>query len=105
MVRRVNDNILMVYNQPQKPQNMTPEQKKLMQTCQEFEAMMVQKMLEVMQGSTKMFGEGFGGDYFQSMFQEEMSKQIAQNGQGVGLAKMLYQQMSRPVVVPPSENK
>jgi peptidoglycan hydrolase FlgJ len=101
MVNQVNNKSLLAIQsvKQQSAQNMTPEQKRLMKTCTDFEAMMVQKLLEVMQSSQKMFGEGFGGDYFQSKFQEEMSKEISENGQGIGLAKMLYQQLNRPTIV------
>lgn len=101
MINQVSNKSLLAIQsvKQQSPQNMTAEQKKLMKTCTDFEAMMVQKMLEVMQSSQKMFGDGFGGDYFQSMFQAEMSKEISQNGQGIGLATMLYQQLNRPNIV------
>jgi Rod binding domain-containing protein len=100
MVNQVNQSLLVMQSvKLQSPQNMTAQQKKLMKTCTDFESMMIQKMLEVMQSSQKMFGDGFGGDYFQSMFQEEMSKKIAENGQGIGMAKMLYQQLNRPTIV------
>ena len=79
----------------QKPQPMTAKQKEMLKACQNFEALMIRQMLETMQSSQKMFGEGFGGEYFQSMFQDEMSKRIAENGQGIGLAKMMYEQLNR----------
>lgn len=74
-------------------QELTPEQKKLKQACTEFEAMMVKQMLTSMQGSAKMFGEGFGGDFYQDMFLDAISKEIS--AQGLGLGKMLYQQMEK----------
>jgi peptidoglycan hydrolase FlgJ len=72
---------------------LTTEDKKLKEACTEFEAIMVRQMLEAMQGSTKMFGEGFGGSYFQSMFQDAIAKEIA--GKGIGMSKMLYTQLSK----------
>jgi Rod binding domain-containing protein len=72
---------------------LTPEQKQLKKACTEFEAIMVRQMLESMSSSTKFFGKGFGGDYFQSMFLDEISKQIAE--QGLGLSKMLYEQIDK----------
>jgi len=74
---------------------LTPEQLKLKQACTDFEAIMIRQMLEVMNSSTKFFGKGFGGDFFQSLFLDEISKQIAQ--QGVGLSKMLYNQLKDTV--------
>lgn len=73
--------------------SLTPEQLKLKKTCTEFEAIMVRQMLETMSSSTKFFGNGFGGDYFQSMFLDEISKKVAE--QGLGLATMLYQQIDQ----------
>ncbi len=72
---------------------LTPEQMKLKETCTEFEALMVRQMLEVMNSSTKFFGKGFGGDFFQSMFLDEVSKKVAE--QGLGLSKMLYSQLDK----------
>ncbi len=80
-------------NNPRWQKTLTPEQRKLAKTCSDFEAVMFKQMLEAMQGSTQMFGKGFGGEYFQSLFNEELSKQISVNGIGVG--KMLYTQLSR----------
>ncbi len=74
---------------------LTPEQAELKKTCSEFEALMVRQMLEVMNSSTKFFGKGFGGDFYQSMFLDEISKQVAE--QGLGLSKMLYSQLENKV--------
>lgn len=103
MVSQVSNSMPATVRLNQTPQ--TPEQKKLMKACTEFEAIMVKKMLEVMQGSTKMFGDGFGGDFFQGMFQDEMAKKISENGQGIGLAKILYQQLNRANIFADPGNK
>ncbi|HEX3044222.1 MAG TPA: rod-binding protein [Bacillota bacterium] len=92
-----------VNNNPQMIQAMTPEQKKVMKACTDFEAMMIKKMLETMQSSTKMFGDGFGGDFYQSMFQDTIANQMA--GQGLGIARLMYQDIMKfnisPVVNKP----
>lgn len=72
---------------------LTPEQEQLKKTCTDFEAIMVRQMLEVMNSSTKFFGKGFGGDFFQSMFLDEISNKVAE--QGLGLSKMLYSQLDK----------
>ncbi len=73
---------------------LTPEQRKLAEACTEFEAILVKQMLEAMQGSTQMFGQGFGGKYFQSLFQEELSRTVSVRG--IGIAKTLFDQLKGP---------
>jgi Rod binding domain-containing protein len=80
-------------NNPKMIQAMTPEQKKVMKACTDFEAMMIKKMLESMSSSVKMFGSGFSGDFYQSMFQDAIANQIA--GQGLGIARLLYQDITK----------
>lgn len=92
MVNQILNNNLFSSVKANKTQ-LTPEQIELKKACTEFEAIMVRQMLETMSSSTKFFGKGFGGDYFQSMFLDEISKQIA--GQGIGLSKMLYEQIEK----------
>lgn len=70
---------------------LAPEQLKLKKACSEFETIMVRQMLEVMNSSTKLFGKGFGGDFYQSMFLDEIAQKVAE--QGLGLSDMLYTQM------------
>ncbi len=66
-----------------------PDQQ-LMKKCQEFEAILFQKMIEVMQGNTEIFGKGVQGEFLRGIFAEEMAKELAKDP-GLGLAKSLYQ--------------
>lgn len=84
-----NQNRSLVNNKTQ----LTPEQRELKKACTEFEALMVRQMLETMSSSTKFFSKGFGGDFFQSMFLDEISKKVAE--QGLGLSQMLYSKLDK----------
>lgn len=79
-----------------------PKDAELYKACMDFEAVMTKQMLAAMQGSTPLFGKGFGGEYFQEMFQDEMSKNIGVKG--IGLGDMLYRQLAKslPPVAPQS---
>ncbi len=72
---------------------LTPEQKKLQEACTGFETMLVKKMLESMMGNTRVFGSGFSGDFYQSMFQDTIAGMIAK--QGLGVSKVLLQQLAQ----------
>lgn len=89
MADRIYNPVGINYNIPKNVK--TSEQKQLYQACVEFEALLTKQILSTMQSSNDIFGKGFGGDYFKSMFQDELAKQIA--GNGLGLAKVLYEQI------------
>ncbi len=79
-----------------KQNKLNPEEQKLKSACQQFETILAQQMLTAMQGSTKMFGSGFGGEYFQGLFQEQLAKQLSENE--LGLAKVLFEQLRKSVI-------
>ncbi|HOJ78172.1 MAG TPA: rod-binding protein [Bacillota bacterium] len=80
----------------------TPEEQKLLQACREFETVLIKQMLSVVQTSS-FFGEGFGGEFFKDMFQEEIAKSIS--AKGLGLADTLYSQLVKTELLKPKETK
>ncbi len=67
-----------------------------LEACKEFEAYMIQQMLESMQESAKVFSddeEDDGGDYvemFQDNYLSAIAEQMVNSGQGLGIAEQLY---------------
>lgn len=73
----------------------------MMEACEEFEVYLLQKMFQSMEETTKIFSdedEEDGGEYM-NMFGDKLYQSVAENmvksGQGIGLAKTLYESMAR----------
>lgn len=80
----------------------TPKERKLKETCQDFEAIIIQQMLTAMRKTIPkdgLFSSGYAEDMYQSMYDEGLSKEIA-SGRGLGLADVLYKQLSGGVTSP-----
>lgn len=94
MIDKVYNSNIIHYNNSKKEltsaDSRTPEEQKLLQACREFETILIKQMLSVVQTSS-FFGKGFGGEFFQDMFQEEIAKSIS--AKGLGLAENLYSQL------------
>jgi Rod binding domain-containing protein len=69
------------------------EEQQLKAKCREFEAVLLKQLVEAMQGETGLFGQGVQGDYFRSLFAEEMAKELAKDP-GMGLAESLYRALA-----------
>ena len=70
---------------------------KLMNTCIEMESLFVSKMFKEMRKSiekTDWLHGGFAEEVFQDMLYDEYSLMVSKNS-NLGLAKMLYDEMSR----------
>ena len=76
---------------PQQPAA-TEEEQRLREKCREFEAILIQKMVEVMQGDTNLFGEGVQGEFFGGMFAEIIAKELAQDP-GLGLTESILRSL------------
>ena len=72
------------------------EDKKLKEACQGFEEMFLNLMYSKMRDTVPkdtLLGESNGQQIMQSMLDEQLTKEMAKAG-GVGLADMLYKQLS-----------
>lgn len=76
--------------------NATDEE--LMEVCKEFEAYFVEQVFKAMKKMVPETEESTSGvntlDYFEDMLTQEYAKS-ATEGEGLGLAKMLYESMKR----------
>lgn len=74
--------------------------KELKEACKGFEAMFLGMMYKAMRQTVpedKLFGESNGQKIFQDMRDEELMKSVAETG-GIGLADMMYRQLSPEVL-------
>lgn len=80
----------------------TVEEKELMSAAQEFESFFMYLLIKEMRKTvdeSKMFHGGRAEEIFRDMLDEEMAKEMAHTpGQGIGIAKMLYDQLSRNII-------
>ena len=75
------------------------EQKKLLEACKDFEAILLNKLLSSMRESIPeggLFEKSYGEKIYQSMLDEEMTKEWA-HGKGTGIGELLYKQLSRSI--------
>ncbi len=75
------------------------EKKKLKGACKDFEAILLNQILGEMRQSVPddgLFQKSYGEKIYQSMLDEEMTKEWA-HGKGTGIGELLYQQLSRAI--------
>ena len=76
------------------------DQKKLKQAAQDFEAVFVQQMLDMMDKTVdrenSFLSGGTGEDYWRGMLNQEVAKSMSSRtgGSGFGLAENIYRQMA-----------
>jgi len=84
------DESLAVYK-PQKNDN----KEQLKETCDEFESLFLTYILKSMRSTIPdggFLGNDHGGEIIKSMFDENLSQEIA-NGGGIGIGDLLYEQL------------
>lgn len=72
--------------------------KELMDVCRDFESIFIHMMLKEMRKTIPDGGfveKSTANKIFEDMFDEEISKEVSKNGEGIGLAKVLYNQFKR----------
>ncbi len=72
---------------------------KLLETCKKLESVFVNMMFKQMQSTvqkSELVDGGFGEDVYNDMLTEEYSEKASQCN-GVGLAQMMYKQLSRNI--------
>ncbi|MEQ8173743.1 MAG: rod-binding protein [Syntrophomonadaceae bacterium] len=75
------------------------DSKKLYQACQDLESVFVNTVMKTMRQSIQkggLLGDSFAEETFQSMLDEEYSKQVSKT-RTLGIADMLYKQLSRNI--------
>ena len=74
------------------------QQKKLKKACADFEAMLAFQLLKTMRQSIPKSGflkSSQGRDTYEMMLDQKISEEMAHKGEGMGLQKILYNQISR----------
>jgi flagellar protein FlgJ len=78
------------------------DEEKLKKACMDFEAIFTYQMIKSMRQTvpkTGLFDESPGKDIFESLFDQELSRSLAQGGK-LGLGKMIYKRMMRRSTTP-----
>ena len=72
------------------------DEARLKEACQDFEALLINKMLSTMRESLPeggLFEKSFAEKMYEAMLDEEMSTKMAQ-GRGMGLGELLFKQLT-----------
>jgi soluble lytic murein transglycosylase-like protein len=93
-----------ISDNPVQPKVLDEQSKrKLQKAVKDFEAVFVGYLLKEMRGSQStegLFGESFGGDLVDSLFDLEVARQVSRTGR-IGLARLLYRQLTGEDLPPP----
>jgi len=86
--------------QTEKQAEKTEAQEELLEACQEFEAIFANIMLKEMRNTVDDSGlteKSRAREMFQEMHDEVLTKEISKGNNGIGVAKMLYDQMKNRI--------
>ncbi len=82
------------------------DKKRLKEVCQDFESVFINLMLQSMRATvpkSDLFGRSRGREIFESLLDQETSKNMAKAG-GIGLADLVYKQLSNVVTMDKTKN-
>lgn len=73
-------------------------ERKLKQVCSDFEAIFIYRMLETMRRTVPEGGfisgsGGLGNNPYQALMDQKLSETLASQGGGIGIARVLYEQL------------
>lgn len=83
---------------PRTTESLTKEQETALQAARDFEGIFVHFMMKAMRNSVPksgLLGTSFQSETYQQMFDEQLSRVVTQDGKGIGLAEMVYQEFMR----------
>ncbi|EOD00725.1 rod-binding protein [Caldisalinibacter kiritimatiensis] len=78
----------------------TKDNQKLMEVCKEFESIFIHMMLKQMRSTVPDSGitnKSTAREIFEDMYDQEVAKQVSNQGEGIGIAKVLYEQMKNSI--------
>jgi flagellar protein FlgJ len=88
-----------ITNQPSGQRQTNPEnEKKLRKACADFEAMLTFNLLKTMRRTIPTGGllpRSPSRDSYETMLDQSIAEAVARKGQGTGLQKVLYEQLSK----------
>ncbi|MGE5677993.1 MAG: rod-binding protein [Pseudomonadota bacterium] len=82
------------------------DEKKLKETCRDLEAVFINMMFSQMRSTVQkdeLFGGGYAEDMYQDMLYEKYADEASKSG-GIGIADILYQQLSKGMNKESEEN-
>jgi flagellar protein FlgJ len=74
---------------------------KLKKACSDFEAILFYQLLKTMRQTIPKSGllsNSYGKDTYEMMFDQKIADDLAKKGQGLGLQKILYNQLSKQLL-------
>ncbi len=76
------------------------EERKLRKACADFEAIFIRLMFRTMRQTVPTSGYFKampGKDIYTMMMDQKLAEELAHRGEGLGIKKMLYQQLNKPM--------